>query len=77
MLFNDQTDLYAISLQCLITRQALEAIKRGMRLTRSATPKAMMTRAGALTGIAYKARDYDQAIADLNALRDAANAQLS
>jgi len=77
MQFNDQADLHVISLQCLITRQALEAIKRGMILTRGATPRAMMTRAGALTGIAYKARDYDQAIADLNALRGAANAQLS
>ena len=77
MQFNDQADLYAISLQCLITRQALEAIKRGMRLTKGATPKAMMTRAGALTGIAYKARDYDKAIADLNVLRAEANAQLS
>jgi hypothetical protein len=77
MQFNEQADLYAIALQCLITRQALEAIKRGMRLTRGATPKAMMKRAAALTGIAYKARAYDQAIADLNALRDAANAQLS
>ena len=77
MQFNDQANLHVISLQCLITRQALEAIKRGMRLTKNATPKVMMTRAGALTGIAYKARAYDQAIADLNALRDAANAQLS
>jgi hypothetical protein len=77
MRFNHQENLHVISLKCLITRQALEAIKRGMRLTRGATPKAMMKRAEALTGITYKARDYDQAIADLNALRDSANAQLS
>ena len=77
MLFSEQSDLYAISLQCLITRQALEAIKRGMRLTKTATPARMMEWAGKLTGVKYKARAYDQAIADLNALRDAANAQLS
>ena len=71
--YNDMTP-QMIELQCLITRQSLEAIKRGMRLTKTATPTRMMQRAGELTGVKYKPRAYDQAIADLNALRDAANA---
>jgi len=77
MQFYNDMDPRMIALQCLTTRQALEAIKRGMRLTKTATPARMMDWAGKLTGVKYKARAYDQAIADLNALRDAANAQLS
>ena len=77
MQFYNDMDPRMIALQCLITRQSLEAIKRGMRLTKTATPARMMKWAGKLTGVKYKARAYDQAIADLNALRDAANAQLS
>ena len=75
MEFYNNMEPRMIALQCLTTSQALRAIKMGMRLTRTATPTRMMQWAGKLTGVKYKARAYDQAIADLNALREAANAQ--
>ena len=53
-------------LHALSVKHALKAIKHGMRLTRTATPKASLERAGKITGKVYKRGQYDQAIADVD-----------
>ena len=53
---------------CII--HALKACKIGMRLTRTATPSAMLKAAGELCGKTYKRGQYDAAIADVTIWRD-------
>lgn len=47
-------------------KHGLKAIKRGMRLNTSYTPKNCRTMAERLTGKKFKARDYDGMIAALD-----------
>jgi hypothetical protein len=48
--------------QALVVKQGLKAIKVGLRLNRSYTPKNLMAMATKITGQKFKARDYDSAI---------------
>ena len=56
--------------QALVARQGLKAIKVGMRVNTSYTPKNCMAMASKLTGKKFKARDYDGAIAALTEILD-------
>lgn len=51
----------------IAARAGLKAIKLGMRLNTAYTPKHCMAMASRVTGKAFKARDYDGAIATLDA----------
>lgn len=51
--------------QALCAKQGLLAIKQGMRLNTSYTPRNCMAVASKLTGRKFKPRDYDGAIAAL------------
>lgn len=53
--------------QALVCKQGLKACKIGMRLNRAYTPKNLMALASRITGQTFKARDYDGAIAALEA----------
>jgi hypothetical protein len=53
--------------QALVVKQGLKAIKVGMRLNRSYTPKNLMAMTTKITGKKFKARDYDGAIAAIEA----------
>ena len=57
----DATRLYQVK----IIIQGLKALKLGMRLTRTATPKALFAMATKLTGTTYRRGEYDKAITEL------------
>ena len=51
-----------VTISALVVKQGLKALKIGLRINRSATPKTLMCRAQEITGKTFKARDYDGAI---------------
>ncbi len=53
--------------QAIAAKVGLKAIKLGMRVNTSYTPKRCMEVARELTGVQYKPRDYDGAIKGLEA----------
>lgn len=57
----DATHLFQA--RCLV--MSLRAIKSGFRLTRGATPTAMLKLATKFTGQKYKRGEYDRAMADV------------
>ena len=50
------------TISALVVKQGLKALKIGLRINRSATPKTLMRRAHEITGKTFKPRDYDGAI---------------
>lgn len=57
--------------QILVVKQGLKAIKIGMRLNRSYTPKNLKLMTEKITGRKFKARDYDGMMAALEEKLDA------
>lgn len=50
------------AISALVVKQGLKALKIGLKINRSATPKIFMRRAHEITVETFKPRDYDGAI---------------
>lgn len=63
-------------MQLVVAVQGLEALNRGMRLTRMATPQRCMEIISQLTGVQYKRTHRNRALVDGKRLLEQAKAQM-